>query len=204
MRLVVCLLALVLGACAHMNQPELAVGQAWQFRDAPSTEARVVITRIEPRGGRRVVHVSVVGLPMPSEARELMETMETPAGEVAAEPATSEPPTQLILGGVFGSEGEWYGGFLILDKATETASIPHVAAYEDDLRPGLTEMTDTAHQQYEYFDFAYQLWEQGEREWPSLHDSELNIPLGSRVQDALRSVPDLLQTLRADAPNSEQ
>jgi hypothetical protein len=141
---------------------------------------------------------------MPSDARELMAAMETYAAEVAAEPVATESPTQVILGGMFGSDGEWYGGFLILDKATERASIPHVALYEDDLRPALTEMTDTAHPQYEHFDFAYQLWEQGEREWPSLNDAELTIPLASRVRDALRSVPNLLQTFRGDAPHSEQ
>lgn len=202
MRLAVCFLVLALGACAHMNQPELAIGQAWRFRDAPSAEARVIIARVEPRGGRRVVHFSILGLPMPPEAGELIQTMEASVAEIAPEPAASEPPTQIILGGMF--DQEWYSGFVILDKATESASIPHIALYEDDLRSAVTELIEIDRAQYEHFDFAYQLWEQGEREWPSLHDSELTIPLASRVRDALRSVPDLLQTLRSDAPSAKQ
>lgn len=187
-----------------MNQPELAIGQAWRFQDAPSTEARVVIARIEPRGGRRVVHFSVVGLPMPPEAGELIATIEAAAADVAPEPAASEPPTQIILGGMFGSDGEWYAGSLILDKASETASIPHVALYEDDLRSALTELMENDRPQHEHFAFDFQLWEQAERDWPSLHDSELTMPLATRVRDALRFATDLLQTFRSDPPQAEQ
>lgn len=76
MRLAICLFALLLVACAHMNQPELVVGQAWRFRDAPNAEARVVVARMEPRGDRRVVHASVTDLPMPPEAGDLIARME--------------------------------------------------------------------------------------------------------------------------------
>lgn len=197
-------LALALGACAHMDQPELAIGQAWRFRDAPNADARVVIAHLEPRGRQRVVHASVADLSMPPEARELIATMEESGAEVANEPAASQPPTQLILGGMFGPEGQWYSGFLLLDLATGRASIPHLVLYEEDLRPALLELTETDRAPPEYFAFAFQLWEQGERDWPSLHDSELTIPLANRVRDALGSVPDLLQTLRNDAPPAEQ
>ncbi len=44
---------------------ELARGQVWTFRSAPSTTARVVIGALEPFGGSQVVHVAVIGLPAP-------------------------------------------------------------------------------------------------------------------------------------------
>lgn len=186
-----------------MDRPELAVGQAWRFQDAPNEDARFVIGRIEPRGDRRVVHASVTDLPMPSEARDLIARMEERRSEVSPQPAAEEPPTQIILSGMLGANGEWYSGSLLLDKATGVASIPHVAMYEDDVRSVLIELTDTDRAPSEHFAFDYQLWEQGEREWPSLHDSELPISLAERVRGALGAVPELLRTLESDAPPSE-
>jgi hypothetical protein len=140
---------------------------------------------------------------MPPEARELTVTMEESRAQIAGSSAPSDPPSQIILGGMFGDGGEWYSGFLMLDTATETASIPHAAFYEQDLRQALLELTDAGRDPPESFAFAYQAWEQGEREWPSLHDSQLAIPLATRISDALRSVPDLVQTFRGDPPPGE-
>ena len=204
MRIAHCLLAMMLMGCAHMDPPALAVGQAWRFLDAPSEDARIVIERIETRGDRRVVHASVVDLPMPPKARDLIARMEERRLEVSPEPVAENPPTQIILSGMLGAHGEWYSGSLLLDKATGVASIPHLAMYEDDLRSVLTELTDTERAPGEHFAFQYQLWEQGEREWPSLHDSELPIPLADRVRGALGGVPELLRTLENDAPASER
>jgi hypothetical protein len=56
---------------------------------------------------------------MPPQARDLIARMEEMRLEVSPEPVAEDPPTQIILSGMLGADGDWYSGSLLLDKASE-------------------------------------------------------------------------------------
>jgi len=71
---------------AEGSVPEFVPGQMWSMTSATATSAKIIIDRIEPWRETRVVHISVVDVPVPSEvpvARRVTDITHMPFDEAA-------------------------------------------------------------------------------------------------------------------------
>ncbi len=194
MRFLVLVCLALVAACASIGGArEFSTGQVWRLKDSRFGDGSVTIGAIESLGSRKVVHVSVSGLPGPPTNLPLFIAMQRenprlPEGE----------PLHLIASGF--AEGEWSplsADFTIpVDGPNTTISVPHLVVYEERLREAVSVLERSGPPLNSMFDMNFKIWHDTESRWPETNDGSLNQPVTNQLDAVLQGASNLASDQR--------
>jgi hypothetical protein len=193
--LVIVCVVLVAGCASTGGAREFSTGQVWRLKDPRFGNGSVTIGAIESRGSRKVVHISVSGLPGPPTNLPLFIAMQRenprlPEGE----------PLHFSASGLADAEGKWSplsADFTIpVDEPNTTISIPHLVVYEERLREGVSVLERSGPPLNAMFDMNLQLWHDTEVRWPEMNDGSLDQPVMKQLDAVLHSASNLASDQR--------
>ena len=195
-RLLVAILILLLSACASAGgAPVFEQGQVWRLRDPQFGNAVATIGSIERRGGRRVVHASISGLPGPPSDAVLF----TALRQEASEAGRGDQPMHFIVSGYAATRGGMSLTTVDFTMAGESAntvlSLPHIAVYASELRSAVSTLEESGPSPHAMFDVEMRIWRDNERRWPALNNAELGRPFSERIADAMNGAGALASDL---------
>lgn len=196
MRFLVLLWGALVAACAGIGGAhEFLPGQIWQLKDPRFGKASITIGAVERRGDRKVVHVSVSGLPGPPTNLPLFAAMErddprVPEGE----------PLHFIASGLANADGEWSAlsaDFTIPRNGPNTSiAVPHIVVSEDGLREAVSVLERSGPPLHSMFDMNLMIWRDTEERWPQMNDGGLNLPVSKQLDAVLSSASDMASDQR--------
>lgn len=149
MRFLILCGATLLAACASTGEPTaFAPNQVWTLADPPSPDARLVVDALQAKGGRTLVHYSVV-MQAPREAvRRGLNLQVEDWGTLAMSREDPGPP-QFLVDSAFLSDMRWRGwsvtaasAYVPDERAPVVFQISGLTTYADVLRPALGRLAE--------------------------------------------------------------
>lgn len=167
---------------------EFKSGEVWELENPAYENAVLLIEAVEKRGEKNVIHMSVFGLPGPHSSAILFDNLR----EMTEEQGLKNEPISYLASGHSDGNGRFtlMTAVLTLHPGAENSRIalPHIAAYESDLREAVSNIHLANRSSHSMYDELKDLWRQGEEDWPEILDHELEWPFSSRLEVVIHSV----------------
>ena len=180
--------AMFVGSSVTAQEREFEPGDVWGFKSLAYENAVLFIEAIEERRETSIVHMSVFGLPGPHSSAPLFESLR----EIVEPYGQENEPLSYLAGGHSDENGRYTSMTaeltLIPGDTDGQIAIPHIVAYESELREAVSNIRPEDWSQHSMYNKLKSHWNQGERDWPELLDAELEWPFISRIDTVVRSV----------------